>query len=133
MGVWLVTGSRYLGSFISEQESEKDLSEEKVTGWKYLVEVLARVVRRLLQTAYAGLQKSLHQEWDFVQRSTQHIGEALLPVKEVLPYSLIDVPYTCRQSIKTTSLSKVFRTRGSTLPRAILRVHSVRTDQQDVH
>ena len=40
------------------------------------------------------------------------------------------MPHTCRQYIKTMSLSKVFRTRGSTLPRAIPRAHSVRTDKQ---
>ena len=41
---------------------------------------------------------------------------------------LLDMPHTCLQSIKTTSLSKIFRTRGSTFPRAILRTHSVRSN-----
>ena len=46
---------------------------------------------------------------------------------------LLDMLHTCHESIKTTSLSKVFRTCGSTLPHAILRAHSVRSNQQDVH
>ena len=29
------------------------------------------------KTAYAGLQKSLQQEWDFMQRVTPYIGMAL--------------------------------------------------------
>ena len=36
------------------------------------------------QTAYAGLQKSLHQEWAFVQRVTPDIGTAFQPVEDAL-------------------------------------------------
>ena len=41
---------------------------------------------------------------------------------------VLDMPHTCRQSIKTTSLSKIFRTRGSTFPRVILRTQSVNSN-----
>ena len=45
---------------------------------------LAGVARRHPQTAYTGLQKSLHQEWDFVQRVASSIGPALQPVEDDL-------------------------------------------------
>ena len=41
MGMQVVTGSRYLGVFIGEHESEKSWLEENMEGWTHLVEVLA--------------------------------------------------------------------------------------------
>ena len=72
----VVTGSRYLGGSISDQESEKAWLLEKVEVWKDLVDVLSEVARRNPQTAYAVMKKSLHQVWYLVQRITLHIGEA---------------------------------------------------------
>ena len=45
---------------------------------------LAGVTRKHLQYAYAGLQKSLQQEWAFVQRVTPGIGDAIRPVEKAL-------------------------------------------------
>ena len=43
---------------------------------------MAGVARKHPQYAYAGLQKSLQQEWALVQRVTPGIGDALGPVEE---------------------------------------------------
>ena len=43
---------------------------------------MAGVARKHLQYAYAGLQKSLQQEWAFVQRVTPGIGAEFGPVEE---------------------------------------------------
>ena len=40
------------------------------------------MARKHPQYAYAGLQKSLQQEWAFVQRVTPGIGDAFGPVEE---------------------------------------------------
>ena len=40
------------------------------------------MARKHSQSAYAGLQKSLQQEWAFVQRVTPGIGDAFGPVEE---------------------------------------------------
>ena len=44
----VVTGSRYLGGSISDQESEKAWLLEKVEAWKDLVDVLLEVAHRNL-------------------------------------------------------------------------------------
>ena len=58
--------------------------EEKVEGWKYLVDIMTRVACKHLQTAYAGLQKSLQKEWDFVQCAILDTGKALHTVEDAL-------------------------------------------------
>ena len=45
---------------------------------------LAGVARNHPQSAYAGLQKSLQQEWSFVQRVIPGIRDAFGPVEEAL-------------------------------------------------
>ena len=71
----LFSKRRYLGGFIGDQVSEKEWLSEKVVGCIDLVEVLAGLARQHPQTAYDGLQKSLHQERDFIQSITPHIRE----------------------------------------------------------
>ena len=48
------------------------------------METLVGVYRKHPQPAYAGLQKSLHQEWAFVQRVTPGIGVTIGPVEKAL-------------------------------------------------
>ena len=43
---------------------------------------MARVARKHPQSAYAGLQKSLQQEWAFVERVTPGIGNEFGSVEE---------------------------------------------------
>ena len=49
-----------------------------------MVNVLAAVSHKHPQSAYVGLQKSLQQEWAFLQRVTPGVGEAFGPVEEAL-------------------------------------------------
>ena len=77
----MVTGHRYLGGYIGDKEAEGRWLSEKITWWADSVDILARVSRKHPQSAYAGLQKSLQQEWVFVQRVTPSIGDAFGPVE----------------------------------------------------
>ena len=45
-----------------------------------MVDIITGVTCKQPQTAYAGLKKSLHQEWDFVQCITLDIGTAFQSV-----------------------------------------------------
>ena len=47
--------------------------EEKVEGWRDLVDIIPGATGMHLQIAYSGLRKYPHQEWDFVQRVTPDI------------------------------------------------------------
>ena len=80
----VVTGSRYFGGFFGDREADTTWLEEKVQGWTESVRTLSMVVCKHFQSAYAGLQKSLQQEWGFVQRVTPDIGDAFGPVETAL-------------------------------------------------
>ena len=53
MGIQVVTGSRYLGGFVGEWETEGQWVQTKVAGWAESVRKLAGVARKHLQSAYA--------------------------------------------------------------------------------
>ena len=53
-------------------------------GWTESIATLAGVSLKHPQSAYAGLQKSLQQDWALVQRVTPGVGVAFAPVKEAL-------------------------------------------------
>ena len=57
---------------------------KKVEGWTESIATLAGVALKHPQSAYAGLQKSLQQEWDFMHRLTPGVGAAFAPVEEAL-------------------------------------------------
>ena len=57
---------------------------DNITGWAESVETLACVSRKHPQSAYVGLQKSLQQEWAFMQRVTPGIGDAFGLVEKAL-------------------------------------------------
>ena len=81
----VVTGQRYLGCFIGDADTERDwLQEKKIQVWLESAKVLAWVAHKHPQSAYAGLKKSLQQEWYFVQRVTSGVGGAFGPVEEAL-------------------------------------------------
>ena len=84
MGIKIVTGSRYPGGFVSNRETKDIRLEEKVQGMTELVKTLSGVARKHLQSAYAGLQKSLQQEWAFVQRVTSRVSNSFGPVETAL-------------------------------------------------
>ena len=89
MGIQVVTGSRYLSGFVRERAAEVGWIKDKVEGWVESVRTLAGVARKHPQSAYAGLQKSIQQEWAFVQRVTPGIGDAFGPVEEEIPTAFL--------------------------------------------
>ena len=51
----VVTGSHYLGGFISDREAEDTWLAKKVQAWAESVNKLLGVAHKQLQSAYAGL------------------------------------------------------------------------------
>ena len=60
------------------------MTGRKITGWAESVETLAGASRKHPQSAYSGLQKSLQQDWAFVQRVTPGISDAFSPAEKAL-------------------------------------------------
>ena len=73
-GLHIMMGSLYLGGFVGYKDAHDCWLGEKVEGWQDSVATLAGVARQHPKTAYTGLQKSLQQEWDFLQHATPDIG-----------------------------------------------------------
>ena len=63
---------------------ERGWLKDKIQGWMNSVKILAGVAQMHPQSAYAGLKKSLQQEWAFVQRVAPGVGYAFVPVEVVL-------------------------------------------------
>jgi hypothetical protein len=83
-GFKVVTGSRYLGGFIGEKADQREWVEKKAQTWADSVLELSKVAGRHPQTAYAGLQKSLQQEWQFLQRVTSGLSDEFEVVEKAL-------------------------------------------------
>jgi hypothetical protein len=62
-----------LGGFIGKDEALNEWLGEKAKIWTEAVTDLTSVTQAFPQAAYSGLQKSLQQEWQFVQRVTKGI------------------------------------------------------------
>jgi hypothetical protein len=58
-----VNRSRYVGGFLGTDAALTKRLEPQIAQWVQGVEALVKVARRYLQTAYAGLARSLQQEW----------------------------------------------------------------------
>ena len=84
LGFTIVTGSRYLGGFIGEASDQLSWIKEKTKNWVAAIKELAMVAERYPQAAYAGLQKSLQQEWQFLQRVTSGLGDEFQDIKQAL-------------------------------------------------
>jgi hypothetical protein len=75
------------------------------------VESLVKVARRYPQTAYAGLAKSLQQEWQYLQRVFLDCKAAFEPVKEairsVFLLALLQATEAeCQRELMTVSIRK---------------------------
>jgi hypothetical protein len=67
------TGERYLGGFIGESSAQDEWLDRKIQHWSQAVTSLAAAAVKFPQSAYSGLQRSLQQEWQFVQRVVRNI------------------------------------------------------------
>jgi hypothetical protein len=77
-------GNCYLGGFIGEDEALNEWLGEKTKFWTEAVTDLTPVTQAFPQAAYSGLQKSLQQEWQLVQRVTKGIGPEFASVEQSL-------------------------------------------------
>ena len=89
VGLTIVTGHRYLGGYLGEPEDERRYIEQKVEAWEEGVEALSKIAKNHPQAAYAGMQRSLQQEWQFLQRVTEDLGPTFCGIEERLAKKFI--------------------------------------------
>ena len=83
LGMGLQGGVHLIWSGREELASRESLVMGGVRG------ILSGVSCKHPQSAYAGLQKSIHQEWAIVERVTPGIGDAFVPVEKALWETLL--------------------------------------------
>ena len=72
--VKVTNGHRYLGGFVGDRDMEEAWIREQVAAWGLAVKAVGEAGKYFPQSAYAGMQRSLQQEWTFVQRVVPDIG-----------------------------------------------------------
>ena len=77
-------GARYLGGFIGSQEAYTSWIGDKISFWTDAIGALAQAAHKYPQTTYAAMQKSLQQEWQYVQRVVKNTSNSFTPVEEAL-------------------------------------------------
>jgi hypothetical protein len=83
------TGERYLGGFIGESSAQEEWLDRKIQHWSQAVASLAAAAVKFPQSAYSGLQRSLQQEWQFVQRVVRNIGEKFPDMEKELNHTFL--------------------------------------------
>ena len=75
------TGARYLGSFIGETTERDGWISSKVDTWVHSISKLAGAAHAYPQSAYSALQRSVQQEWQYLQRTTPDIESCFAPLE----------------------------------------------------
>jgi hypothetical protein len=70
--------------FLGEEEALPSWIKEKMTLWTTAIHEIAYVLKNFPQSVYAGLQKSLQQEWQFIQRVVKESGGSFIGIEETL-------------------------------------------------
>jgi hypothetical protein len=70
---------------------------------------MAKVAERYPQTAYAGMQKSLQQEWQFLQRVTDGLGEEFDDIEQAMNDKFLPALFWIEESAAPNGSSHVCR------------------------
>jgi hypothetical protein len=102
-------GYRYVGGFLDSDAALSQWLPPQIQQWVSGVASLAKVAKRYPQTAYAGLTKSLQQEWQYLQRAVPNCRPAFEPVEEAirmafLPALLEATEAECQRDLTTISV-----------------------------
>ena len=106
---WKLTyldGFRYVGGFIGTKEARAAWLSKKAEDWVHGVVTLGKIAKRFPQTAYAGLTKSLQNEWQYTQRVVEGCAEVFQPVEDAirdsfLPHLLDEPAASCPDRVLT--------------------------------
>ena len=87
--VLITTGSRFLGGHIGIDTSFNQWLSDKVQDWAKGIATISTAATSYPQSAYTGLQKSLQQEWQFVQRTCPSPPDSFQPLEAQISKTFI--------------------------------------------
>ena len=83
-GIKIVTGQRYLGGFIGQEDDELQFMNKKVNDLVETVKKLSSVGKTHPQSAYTAFIKSIRFKWQFLQRVVKGAENYMEPLKEAI-------------------------------------------------
>ena len=100
----MVTGHRFLGSFIGSRREWDEYVMSKVHRWvRHIIDVMSEAASSQPQLAYAALSRSLQHEWTFLLRVVPQCGQLF----QELDLSLLLVSYQLCLVLKCLQLNDV--------------------------
>ena len=84
-----MSGRKYLGTTIGDEEFKAVYVRTKVEEWKTELEKLADVALSQPQAAYCALNQGLKHRWSYLSRTTENINEMLQPIEETIRHKVI--------------------------------------------
>ncbi len=76
-GISVVTGERYLGSFVVAKKDRAVFLEKKVEKWLEKIDAVSNVSASYPHEAFSAFSRSLQAEWNFLTRTLPDVEEAL--------------------------------------------------------
>jgi hypothetical protein len=101
----ITTASRYLGGFVGEEEALRSWIKEETTLWTTAIHEIASTSKNFPQSTYAGLQNSLQQERQFVQRVVKDNGGSFIGLRKKVSPKLF-YPLFLMMFLTTMTLNK---------------------------
>lgn len=88
-GISVVTGQRFLGGFVGQEEEKRAYVAKKLDGWVKKVKQLSAVGKHHPQDAHTAFTKSLQFRWQYVQKVLRRGGSEYQLLKEEIRRSLM--------------------------------------------
>ena len=115
------TGARYLGGFIGDKDAMSTWLEPKIAHWQQCVDQLAAAAVRFPQAAYAGMVKSLQNEWQYLQRVVPDSGPLFQPLEDTIKTKLLPALFQAEPHLVPTRslLERPVRHAGIGIPNPV--------------
>ena len=90
-GVKIVTGQRFLGGYLGDEQGLGDYMQGKVADWCRCIEALTTAADTQPQAAFTAFTKSLQCEWAYCQRVIPNCSESLERIEKVITEKFLPV------------------------------------------
>jgi hypothetical protein len=77
-------GAHYLGSFLGAETARDAWLADTISTWTDAVRILAKIAKCYPQTAYVGMSRSFHMEWQYTLRVIPDVAALFEPLAQVI-------------------------------------------------